>query len=725
VKDGRVASTRILNEPAVYRGLAGRGFKAEADMVRQYLDDVMPKTRGRPTGAYVTQQEVLEHMTRKGADPARVEHFWREMVQVADPHIVKLADEMAVYGAQRVGNVGLGGEVLRTARENLKQPELEVLLELMNPILSAAETSVAVGKSLRRTESFASLAKLAEQQGLILDSATSAGINAPGWWRRVPLDQQAALPHLAGKVVHPTVYREFVNAGRLGARNERGLYAGLQQLRSLISGGYLANPATTTANVAGGFWTAAMYGINPTKLMGNMMEVYKDWKRLGRELPELVHMRDIVSAGVSQVDLIRYADDLTVAGGMGLREGMSFLGKAWHDATRRYGEFLRRPLGSRQSGVLGLGAFEASEALFRLGAFRMVMKETGGNVDKARQMARFVVFDYAAQPGVVQMARDSGVFMFPAFPYFMVGRTLTAATQRPGVLAAAERLPEAIGKLVVPDEGDRRRMLMGMEDWMIDDKFIPVRQRANGDVTMLSLNQLMPTNTMTGAPFADSLKSLGLWGPTLDIIGALTGLNKPYGSEDPGRGGFTGDFGRRVLPSGTRDWTDPGAVVGGVMSFIHNSFAPGFARKLVRSPEDIDQEWSGLAPRLVQETMTPAPAEWAGMGRSARELTTRRVDQDLLDAALSMTIRSTRNVATRGPLADGPRILERATRDFQSQLNSLDRRISLMAAEGNEAAIRDAMALRERTVQRFMYRWGDYIRELRTMAVEGAFQRPN
>jgi hypothetical protein len=718
VLTGRTASTRILNEQPVYQALAGSGYRAEADIMRTYLDDIIPKVRGRPTGAFVTQQEVMSQLTRKGIAPQRAEAFWRETLKAADPYIGDLAERMAKYGKANVGNTTITQRALHTARENLGQNELETLMELMNPMLSAAETSVAVGRSLRKTEQLTSLAKLAEAQGLIHETTSRAGMTAPKWWKSIPTDQAEAMPMLAGKTVHPTVFREFSNVMMAGTSEP----SRLAQLRSLITAGYLASPSTTAANVAGGFWTAALHGVNPTKLLGNMLEVYRDWRKLGRKLPELAHMRDIVQNGVSQSDLIRHADEIGV-GAMGLRDGVHGLGRALHDASQKYQQFLRRPLGSRASGILGLGAFEASESLFRMATFRMVMKETGGNVDEARKMARFLVFDYSAQPGAVQVARNTGVMLFPAFPYFMVGRTLNAARSRPGLLAVAERVPEIVSKMVVPDEEQRKAMLMGMEDWMMDDKYIPIRRQKNGDITMLSFNQLIPTNTMTGAPFGDALKSAGLWGPLIDVVSAISGLGG-QDNTDPGRGRFTGPFGRRVLPSGTESFAeDPGSVLSGVTSFLYNSFAPAMARKLVRPPEEIDRTWEGLVPKLA-ETAMPVSAEWAESGRTARELSSGRVDQDLLDAAVSFGVRSTRGVATEGLLSTGPRILERATRALDSQLARLDRRIQLLAAEGKQPQVNEAMKVRDRLVQRYMNRWGDYIAEIRQMASVGRFAPP-
>jgi hypothetical protein len=163
--------------------------------------------------------------------------------------------------------------------------------------------------------------------------------------------------------------------------------------------------------------------------------------------------------------------------------------------------------------------------------------------------------------------------------------------------------------------------------------------------------------------------------------------------------------------------------VKGVTSFLYNSFAPAITKKLVRPPEELDRTWEGMVPKLVESAL-PVPAEWANSGRTARELSSARVNQDLLDSAVSFGVRSTRGVATEGLLATGPRILERATRSLDSQLARLDRRIQLLAAEGKQPQVNEAMRVRDRLVQRYMNRWGDYIAEIRQMASMGRFAPP-
>jgi hypothetical protein len=718
LQDGKVASARILNEPVVYQGVLQDGFKAEGDLLKKYLDEVVPKTYGkRPVGAYVRQEDVMEHLVRQGVAPERAEAFWRSVMKAQDPEVAQLAERVAQYGRTRVTTPD-PADVLTAGRKNLNQDEVDTLFELMNPLLSSAETSVAATSAARRMEGVTGIIRLAEQQGLIVDTATAGG-KVPQWWRHIKGADGQAMPALNGKTVHPMVYREIHNL--LGAgRNPSSFTQGLQRIRSMVSAGYLASPATTAANVAGGFWTAAQYGINPVKLMQNMFEVYNDWKRVGRDLPELVHTRDILEGGISSMDILRSTRALpdTVAGD--LRSGVNALSDIVRDSAQKYENFLRKPFGQ---GALGLGLFQATESLFRLGTYRMVMKETGGNIQEARRAARFVVFDYASQPGIVQAVRDTGVFMFPAFPYFMVGRTIKAATERPGMLAAAERLPEAISRMVVPDENQRSAMLLGMEDWERDDKFIPIRRKENGDVSMLSLNQLLPTNTLTGAPFADSLKTLGLWGPMLDMVSAFVSVGREEQRGDPGAGAFTGGFGRRVLPTGVTDWTDPEGVLKGFGTFFYNSFAPAIARKLVRLPEDIQQNPEGIVPQLVRAATT-VPSEWMYTGRTPREALTGRADQDFLDAVLSFGIRSTRNVITEGPLATGPRLLERAQATLQSDLNKLDQRIRILVAEGKMAAAQEQQTVRDRMVQRYWNRWGDYIRETQRLAQVGQFNIP-
>jgi len=717
LKDGRMMPNRMLNEPVVEQALTSGGFQHEFGMMKNYIDSVTPKMyQNRPTGAYVRQEDVLRHLMQNGISPERAQDFWRNVARAQDPQISALADRIETYGRLHGGTVD-PTQVLSTPRQNLSRPELETLVELMSPVLSTAETARSSMTSARKTESLTGLMKLAQRQGLIIDSTEVGTGKAPRWWVSVNQKLAEAMPELAGKTVHPMVYREFANARMLG-KNDPSF---LGKLRSVVTAGYLASPATTVANVAGGFWTAAMYGISPVKLMSNMVEVYKDWKRLGPELPDLADMRDIVQSGIAQNDLIRLARDVPDGLARDLRSGVRIMSDALASGAQAYQEFLRRPGKVRASGALGLGMFEATESLFRLGTFRMVMKETGGNVEEARRAARFVVFDYSAQPGAVQLARNTGAFLFPAFPYFMVGRTATTAVKRPGMLAVAERVPGVVHQMVLPDEDERRAYLMGMQDWEREDKFIPIQRKDNGDVVGISFNQLIPTNTMTGAPFADSLKTIGLWGPLMDIGQALIGLGSPDAPNvDPGRGRFTGDFGRRVLPTGTRDYSDPETVLRGVASFFYNSFAPAIARKSFRAPEDFQQQAEGLVPKLMRLGET-VPASMADPLRTNRELITGRADQDMFEAAVSFGIRSTRTTPTRGPIAAAPMVLKQATTSLNRELQSIDRKVNQLIGEGKMRQAEEERAKASRAVERYYQRWGDYITEIRRMAADGVF----
>lgn len=712
LEQGRVTPTRLLDDTDVLQRLASE-FPGESAMLRKYIDDIMPPQRGpnqRPTGGMVTAKEVAEHMTRQGIPPEQVERFWTRLTEVADPHITQLAAQLRKYGALTVGDIATTGPgrftgsrgVLGTARQDdLDRNTLSMLMELMDPVISRSETAVAASRSMRRTESLTELYQLGKRKGLIRDPGDAT---TPHWWKAVPLDQAHAYPFLGGKTVHPTLFREFNNLLAVG-KDPKGFAAGAAQLRSMVSAGYLANPATTAANVAGGFWTGMLHGINPLKLAREMVDTWRDWSKMGRDLPDLAHMRDIVSTGITQTDLVRSLprlrmERMNLARAEDLPGVIRAIGEGIQEGARAYNRLLKRPVaGARGSGILGLGAFEMSESLFRMATFRMVRKG-GGSVEEARQLARFVVFDYSAQPGAVQLARDSGIFLFPAFPWFMLGRTANAAVRRPGTLAVGERMAEFVWNMNVPDEDTRLALYGGMEDWMREDKFIPVRRKERGDYSLLSLNQLMPTNTITGAPFVDSLKTLGLWGPLVDIISA-------FAQDDPTRAGgpgpLTGDFGRQVFPPNTPELSDQ---LQGLASYLWNSYAPGIARKMYRPPEDPRQTPEGFIPNLVR-SFQPSPGMWGDTGRTVTELMRGRADQDLVDSLLSLSIRSTRTLATEGQLADVSRILARAVRDRDAGIQGFDRQIqTVMHNPQRRHEVPLIEARKEAFIERWFEQWG-------------------
>lgn len=750
LQDGRITPVRTIDNKQVFQTMQQRtpALAPLAKVADEYVQSVMPRYNpARATGGFVRQEDLGRHLVERGFTPTQIEDFFTEMVKIVDPRTDALVQRLAAYGAREIGDqfwFGQGREVLRGAqsilrsrRSDLDRDTLSTLMEMMDPVLSVVESSVATNRAFRRQESIASIFELAKKRGLVMDSTLAQPLpgggvnyvpnpalaNIPRWHRWVAMGSDTTddvFPLFANKTVHPIVARELRNLTTAG-RSEAGFVNGLANLRAIITGGYLANPATTAANVAGGFWTAMQYGIDPIKLFNNMVEVFRDWKKMGRELPELRDMRDVLGGGASQTEFIRTMGDMR-ASALGVREVVDGVAASLSEGARRYQEFLRRPFGV---GALGLQAFEASEALFRLGTYRMVMKATG-DAAEARRMARFVVFDYANQPGLVQFARDTGVFLFPAFPYFAMGRTLNAAVNRPGLLAAGERAPEFITNVQLPNEDDRLAFVMGLEDWQRSDKFVPWRVQPNGDVSAIPFNQLFPTNTLTGASFVDSLRSLGLWGPTIDLVLAVAADGD---RGDAGEGPFTGAFGRRTMPELVSFGTDPAGASAGVASFIWNSFAPGILRKLVRAPENTDQEWTGLIPELAS-LATPIPEEWRESGRTVQELYQRRADQDIFDAVVSTFVRSSRTIATEGPLANAMTIARRAAAARDRALAEQDRVITYLNAKpqlnaDEQARLDVAMRRRQDILTRFEERWGAIIREtVRMRDVERRFDPP-
>ena len=724
MRAGNIVTNRIVNDQTVNAAVRQAGFTRQADLAEEYIRQIAPpaptgSNPPRQMGGFVRMEDLAEFMMSRGVSVADVEQYQRAFMTAAQPELTRVADQLAQYGRVNIGqNInmrdprGTGADVLSTARQNLGQDEVETLMELMDPLVSRAQTAIAAGSATRRMESLTSILSEARTRGLMVDSA-SAGATVPNWWVSVPRNQSGFLQGLGGMTVHPMIYREVRNVMMAGRRSHRQAGA-LQSLRSMITAGYLASPATSAANIAGGFWTAAMYGVNPGALLQNMVGVYRDWRRLGRNLPELSHMRGIVDNGQAHTEIVGMAGDLGEIAN--LNSGVRGFSQAISNGVRRYQEMLRRPLGT---GALGLGFFELSEALFKMGTFRMVMNQTN-NVDEARRMARHVVFDYANQPGVVQMARDTGLFLFPGFEYFMFGRTVNALANRPGLVAAMERVPSVISQAVVPDEEQRNAMLAGMEDWVLQGKFIPIRRKENGDVTLLPWSQIFPTSGMTGAPFVESLRSAGLWGPLIDTVTALGSISGAGSSPDPGEARLTG-MGRRVLETGVTNWEDPTQVIGDVMSYLYNSFAPAILRKTYSPSEDFDRAARGLVPSVMR-TLIDVPGDFAAEGRSAREMYSRRVDQDLFDALISFGLRTTRSVSTMGPLANMTTVVGRAVSNLERDVQELERRVSIAVREGNTQLAQSIMVRRARMIERFKTRWGDRLEEMRRMSLEGRFQ---
>jgi hypothetical protein len=563
----------------------------------------------------------------------------------------------------------------------------------MDPAVSLLETAAATERlvgtqaSLKRIMDFAS-----KNPQLVRD----AGQPTPSGWIRVPDSQFEQYAAIAGKSVHPVIYREINNLMSV-ANRPNDFFRAAAMLRSMVTGGYLANPATTTVNAIGGFFTAALYGQNPITLAREMLNVHNDLKKYGRRLPDLQEAGFLIGNTVVQNDIYRLAPELA-----GLRvdtssQAVQAIKSLADNIYSGYQEYvLRRPGGV---GALGLEPFEMVETSFRIAAYRLA-KQSGKTTEEAANFARFVVFDYASQPGAVRLARDTGIFLFPAFPYFMFGRTLNAALNRPGLLAASDRMSEAVWNANVPNEDERLALWGAQEDFMKRDRFVPLWSinDAEGNPRgrqFMSLNQLFPTNTLTGAGYLDSLEEVGLLGPLYDLL-----ANGVLGIGGSGEGTITGQTLYRPSDSFTER-------VGNLAKFAYRNFAPGFARKLY-SPAEVGLDEQGLVPAIVRSAFRQND-EFGETMYSMNEALSRRVDRGIAAEAWSFLVRGTRAVVADGPGQNLSRPVERARREVELALGDLRERAQRAQARGDVAAVERYRERAQQLQREWVEEWGPYV----------------
>jgi hypothetical protein len=299
----------------------------------------------------------------------------------------------------------------------------------------------------------------------------------------------------------------------------------------------------------------------------------------------------------------------------------------------------------------------------------------------------------------VRLARDTGVFLFPAFPYFMFGRTLNAAMNRPGVLGAADRMSEAIWNANVPDENERLALWGAQEEFMRNDRFVPLwsindAENNSRGRQFISLNQIFPTNTLTGAPFLDSLEDIGLLGPTYDLlVNGILGLNN-------GRGTITG---REIFnPTDTAS-----ERVANIARFVYRTYAPGFARKLYQpTPVGLDEQ--GLVPALMRTAFNQND-QFGETMYSMNEALARRVDRGIAAEMTSFLLRGTRAIVADGPGQNLSRPVEQARRQLEEGLNALRQSAQRAQARGDTVSYERYVVRAQELRDEWLEEWGPFV----------------
>ncbi len=711
IEDGLLIPTKIIDEGTVLQRLS----QQQPEMTRlfqNYVRSVTPAGSRVATGPtrqmtnVVSTDNMMRFMHEQGRSRADIEGFMKALLSEANPQIADLVRDMRFYWDRHVGTGAFGraaggveGGGAFAARRSLDEDALATLLELGDVATSLREGAVAVGRSINVRTGVAEIMRLAERSQMIQRTVRDAP--APRNWVPIPVDKAPQiLAPWAGYTMHPILARE-VQTLMARANSGGGFASAWGRVRSMITGGFLANPATTTTNIVGSFMTGYQLGLPIVPFVRNTIGVLQDIKKMGRNLPEYRAMGDLLEGALTSADLLRRMTLPTTRQltARNIGERVSQLGESFYNT---YQNAILRPRGPGGSlSYVGLRVFEMSESALRLGAYRTAV-QMGKSADEARKLARFALFDYAAQPEFVRLMKDTGLLAFPAFPYFMMGRAITSSLTYPGRMAALDRAPGAIWELMIPDEDERVAMYAAIDDWMVTGKYIPYRG-GDGRYSFLPFNQLLPTNTLTTDNFIDSMATLGILGPLVDVVSALVGT---WGDDtlDAGEARLTGRFGRRVFQAES----DTPQRIQETMQFIHNSFAPGWARKLFRFPESRLAEPTGLAPELARaarQGFTAGP-ELGERMYSVSELLRRRPDRDFIDELVTFGIRTTRPVQAGGPVGGAERHLESAYRTLMSKVSALQRQLAVASEAGRVDTVARLNLRIGQLITEFEERWG-------------------
>ena len=686
--DAYVKSTAPLVEGS--RGVLLRQSSLAAaireGLVRSGVDAVEAAKRTRET------IESLVLRINEGPDgvPGVLERLAADVRDLATKYEVNrssAARAVAMGGSQRVP--GSGAAFFRS-REDLAVEVLDTLGELALPQVSVREFARAAQRQLPWNTYVSEAFQLARQSGNVSNGRRTVNGTT---FVKVPPNESVYGP-FANSFVHPFLKKELDRAMRDRLRQPNDF----ARIRALLTGGYLASPNVITANLFGGIYTSSLIGLSPIEMVRELGGTYREFRRASadpnyvfRDLDDLrnyipVNDTTLVSENVEQAfSRLDVAPDLNPAGARAL----------FDDVTQAIQNQLQAPLGQRW---LGLDGFQFVENWLKVAAFRarrnQLALRDGLSLDEfqlpraqrsdaalkveaeAAEAARIAVFDYSELPETLRLARDAGILLFPGFTYFLTARNLAAAFNNPGVLAASDRVSDAINNAQMNDDL-KRAVYANMPEWLRDEQGVVLPwltyTDAAGNVrrSVIPFNQLVPTDSFVGNPWAESVATGGIYKPFIELASA-------FFVSGTGEAPFSSRYGQRVFSA---DAEGAERVTQG-LGFLLNNLAPGGLRKLVSyAPE---QGLRGIIPNLLQSS-APLPASVADSLYSVFEIQNQRPERTLFDEATGFFLRSPQVVMTSGPLANVRRNMEASEIDLNNELAALRARRQRALLSGNTA----------------------------------------
>jgi len=742
IRVGTIIPSSIFDEAALFKNMPG--FEVEAQLIMDYHGMLQ---RGK-RGVMLKKSSIYEYLVNSNVSPARANEALKRMAQSLGPengnlrHFLNMMEEFVPnYRAKmrdRADSLAkIGDDPRAVSGQRYFDPTKEVpekLLEGMGEFAMARASIVESTEIARRTvgrqEAVQNLYQTARDHGLIRSNKYTDQF---GVTYQKFADNAETLGGFAGKYMHPYLVDEL---RKMTAVKGPRVPEALTRVRAMITGGYLAAPSVIAANFFGGLYQAGTVGINPATMLKRLFQVADDMQRssLGYRsdlIHEIKRNLNLEISSLSYQDLMKDMNRVRLDDfGLG-KEG---LGRVFDDVSQVYERFLQRPgIGKYRTRFAGLDGFQFTENWMKVAGY-VEMKErliqrirqgtraqpgigagpldavTTARIEKeAAEFARIIVFDYSELPTALNALKEYGLVLFPGFTYFLAGRTIDAWLRRPGALAVADRMSEAVSNATLSAE-EQIVAHLGTPDWLKDDQGVPMpftmRRGPENEriVNMIPLNQLVPTSTIwdfglgAGNPWSESIASGGLWGPFAEVIMALV--------SGEGDAPITGRYGNRVFDAdseGARKASD-------VMRFLFNTLAPSNVKKLIT--ENMEGELAGLLPEAVGLFSNIGHFGTDGMSEAAYsfdESRTLRPDRGIREAVISSVLRSPQPVALEGPLVGLQRELRNEQARLGEQLTMLRRRANRARSEGDEANYERWVEDIRRRQDEFNSKWGEYL----------------
>lgn len=732
-RSGRIAQNSLLADHVPQRVLQGR-----PDMLADFESYREVVGAGRDN-FIIRQDSMIQHLAEQAMkrDVPRDRAFseaqraWNDVVTELNPHLGETLSNLHRRTTEYQSRFARqGGRQGYTAafdqRTDISDEWLEQLGELRDPLVSILESSQAARRVVPLQDFMRNTYDAALASGHVvrrppgserfIDQAT--GVR----YELIPESDRNVFGAFASRkgsydmYVHPQLRREIESAFKSG----NPTLATLNRMRSAIAGGYLASPNMAFVNLAGAVYssTIGLDGANPIPLIRNMgvlaREMFSGDSPWFRKLNEFIPAGDLNQAHttVLQRNLGSLKLESAGVGGMGV-------GAAVRHAADWYEGVLREPGGLRLAGLDGFqlidqwvrtAAFKTHYERLRMGGRSGVAADAfddATSLAEAAELARLSALDYSELPRVLTSLRDTGLVMFPGFPFLMVQRNIEAALNRPAGLALYDRAQDAITNAVVDPE-ERAAMYAGMDEWLKEAGGAPIVQYEDEDGNIqwqaIPIADIIPTRTRFGTPMMENIGGLGLYGPLWDILQAYT--------SGTGEAPLAGRYGQRVFGP-----IDEGADrLRGMSAFLYNSFAPAFARRLV-APGSAGTEARGLLPEASRTAQRAMGVELEpGMRDSIltyNEYTRQRADRGLAGEIIATFIRSPQTLTSSGQLASAQRTYDRAQREFNTWRQGATEAIRRALAMGDQVRVEELQTEYTRRVEEFRVEWSPLIEILR------------